>query len=214
MKKVYVIYGDYCHPLETAIKSLENIFDNDEIIFTSTGNEIPWDNMENEVKLYISFKSDNTTLNPKTGVDYFITPERERALYNYVANGGKALFVHAGLVGYPLDSLYHKVTGGVFLIHPPEKNITYIPVNKEHPILDGVNAFTVYDEKYTCQIDNDVEVLMVGADDEYAGTISAWCKNLGKGKSVSFAPGHSLLAANDENYLKFIKNAVNWLINR
>lgn len=211
MKKIYVIYNDVFHPLEVVKEALKGVLP-EEPVYSIMGDEVPWDDMENKVKLYISFKSDNTTLNPKTGVDNFIYPEREKALYEYVKNGGKALFVHAGLVGYPLNSLYHEVVGGAFLIHPPEKDITYLPVNKDHPIMKDVEAFTVRDEKYTCQIDSDVTVLMVGADNEHAGTVSAWCKNLGKGKSVSFAPGHTIEAAQNKNARQFLCNAAKWLI--
>ena len=145
-------------------------------------------------------------------MDHWITPEREQALYRYVEIGGGALFLHAGLVGIYLDSVYHKITGGAFLNHPPGTAVTYLPVNKSHPLLSGVEAFTELDEKYVCQIDPDVEVLLAGADGDHAGTISGWCKTLGKGRTVSFAPGHTLEVANNPNVKRFVKNAVAWLM--
>ena len=89
--------------------------------------------------------------------------------------------------------------------------VTYHPLNKTHPILAGVENFTEFDEKYICQVDPDVEILLAGTDPDQQGTISGWCKTVGKGRTVSYAPGHTMEVAKNPQSKRFIKNAVEWL---
>lgn len=210
MKKIYALYGDVYHegPVEEAY--LRAVFGED-MVFTSNPDEVPWDNMENEVLMYVSTKENNYTT--KDGVlDSWITPEREKALYDYVQNGGKALFIHAGLVGYEPDSVYHKLSGGVFIQHPPLMNTTYVPVRNGHPITEGVENFSGMDEKYFCHIDvAEVDIFMHGDDPVHQGSIAGWCKEIGKGRTVAVTPGHTFEIAEDPNMIRLLKNSVQWL---
>jgi len=211
MKKIYALYGDVHHDDPVTEACLRRVFGED-MVFTNNPDDIPWDDMENSVEMYVSMKETNTTLKPDGTIDQWITPEREQALFRYVSGGGRALFVHCGLVGYPTDGLYHKLSGGVFIEHPPLMNTTYVPIKRDHPIMQGVENFSGMDEKYFCHIDvADVDIFLCGDDPVHAGTISGWCKTVGKGRTVSVTPGHTFEIVENPNMTRILKNAVQWL---
>jgi len=211
MKKIYALYGDCHHDDPVTERCLRAVF-GDNMVFTSNPDDVPWDDMENQVEMYVSMKENNTTLKSDGTIDCWITPERENALYRYVENGGKALFVHCGLVGYAPDSVYHKLSGGVFIEHPPLMQTTYVPIKKDHPIMEGVEVFSGEDEKYYCHIDvQNVDIFMCGDDPVHAGSISGWCRMIGKGRTVSVTPGHTFEIVENPNMIKILFNAVKWL---
>jgi len=214
MKKVYALYGDVHHEDPVTEACLRSIF-GEEMVFTSDPADVPWEDLENQVALYVSMKENNTTLKADGTLDDWITPEREAALYRYVENGGSALFVHCGLVGYAVDSVYHKLSGGVFIEHPPIMQVTYVPIKPEHPINAGVAPFSGADEKYFCHIDvADVDIFLCGDDPVHAGTISGWCKQIGKGRTVSVTPGHTFEVVENPGMIRLLQNAVSWLKER
>ena len=212
MKKVYALYGD-CHHEDPVTEACLRAVFGDTMVFTSNPEDVPWDDLSNQVALYVSMKETNTTLKADGTIDDWITPEREQALYDYVAQGGKALFVHCGLVGYGTDSLYHKLSGGVFIEHPPLMQTTYVPIKKEHPIMAGVEPFAGEDEKYFCHIDViDSDIFLCGDDPVHAGSIAGWCRRIGAGRTVSVTPGHTFEIVENQNMIRMLKNAVDWLL--
>lgn len=214
MKKIYGLYGDVHHDDDVVKRCLRLAFGED-IILTDSPADIPWDDLENQVALYVSMKESNTTPLADGTLDKWITPEREQALYRYVANGGAALFVHNGLVGFAPDSVYHQLTGGVFIQHPPLMQTTYVPIKKEHPIVQGVENFTGEDEKYFCHIDvADVDIFMCGDDPTYPGSISGWCRKVGKGRTAAVTPGHTYEIVENPNMVRLVRNAAAWVRER
>lgn len=211
MKKIYVLCGDVHHDDNVTKKMLENALGDDFILLTNP-DEFPWDEMDEKVDLYISVKETNTTYKEDGTLDSWITPHREKMLCDYVSRGGGALFLHCGLVGYPVDSLYHRLSGGVFIEHPPIMETTYVPIKREHPIMKGVEYIKGNDEKYFCHIDvSEVDIFMCGDDPTHAGTIAGWCKEIGLGRTVSVTPGHTFDIADNPNMIRLIQNSINWL---
>ena len=143
------------------------------------------------------------------------TPEREQALYRFVEHGGAALFIHNGLVGFGTRSLYHHLTGGVFIEHPPLMRTNYVAIKKDHPIMKGVQPFSGEDEKYFCHIDvADVDIFLGGDDPEHAGTIAGWCKTVGKGRTAAVTPGHTFEIVENPNMTRLIQNAAAWALEK
>ncbi len=215
MKRIFGLYGDVHHDDEVVKACLRAAF-GEEITLTSQMEDIPWDDLDRQVALYVSMKENNTTLKADGTIDNWLTPERQQALYDYVARGGAALFIHNGLVGFATDSPYHRLTGGVFIQHPPLTNVCYVPIRKEHPIVQGVENFTGEDEKYFCHIDvAEVEhIFLAGDDPVYPGSIAGWCKTIGKGRTASVTPGHTLGVATHPDMTRLIRNAVAWVLRR
>ena len=214
MKKIYGLYGDIHHDNEIVKTCLRAAF-GDNIILTDNPDEIPWDDLENQVELYVSMKETNTSPRADGSIDHWVTDERAEALYHFVENGGAALFIHNGLVGFGTKSIYHKLTGGVFIEHPPLMPVTYVPIKRDHPITQGVNAFTGTDEKYFCHIDvSEVDIFFCGDDPVHAGTIAGWCKSVGQGRCAAVTPGHTYEIVENPNMIQLVKNAANWVLNK
>jgi len=210
VKKIYGLLGDVHHENSVITACLNAAF-GDEIIITEKAEDIPWDDFDNQAALYISAKETNTSPLPDGTIEQWITPEREEALYRFVENGGAALFLHSGLVGFNIGSLYHELTGGVFIEHPPITAVTYVPVKRDHPIMKEIECFTGADEKYFCHINvSKVDVIMAGEDSVHAGNITGWCREIGKGRTVSLTPGHTFEIAQNPNMVKLLQNAANW----
>ena len=78
--------------------------------------------------------------------------------------------------------------------------------------MEGVEVFSGEDEKYYCHIDvQKVDIFMCGDDPVHAGSISGWCRTIGKGRTVSVTPGHTFEIVENPNMIKILFNAVKWL---
>ena len=111
---------------------------------------------------------------------------------------------HGGIVdsfrGVPLYSL---VTGGQFVYHP-RRFVTYqvrpVADRAEHPVLAGVEAFTITTEQYYVQVDPGIDVLAVTdfvADPAYPDLADVvmpvtWTRRWGRGRVFVTTIGHSV----------------------
>ena len=76
-----------------------------------------------------------------------ITPEQEKALLDFVAGGKGFLPVHSASFCFQNSPAYIALVGAQFLRHGTGEFMTEI-VRPDHPVLDGVQAFQVWDETY------------------------------------------------------------------
>lgn len=136
--------------------------------------------------------------------------EQSAALNAYINNSGKILSIHTGISIQATNELT-AVHGAKFLEHPPYGRLL-INIKKEHPLTAGINDFYIDDEPYHFEVNEELDIF---ADYEYNGkTIpAAWIKEQGKGKLIYLMPGHDEAAFACEEYLKLIKNCVDYLIN-
>lgn len=111
------------------------------------------------------------------------------ALISYVASGGGLLGVHCATVMAEANTGLHKLYGGRFVEHPPMFRFTVTPMRLPHPITDGVDAFTVYDEFYIQDVFDDCTVLMT-ANDRGVCHPMVWTRTQGKGRVACVTPGH------------------------
>jgi type 1 glutamine amidotransferase len=111
---------------------------------------------------------------------------------------------HGGIVdsfrGVPLYSL---VTGGQFVYHP-RRFVTYqvrpVADRAEHPVLAGVEAFTITTEQYYVHVDPGIDVLAVTdfvADPAYPDLADVvmpvtWTRRWGRGRVFVTTIGHSV----------------------
>ncbi len=111
---------------------------------------------------------------------------------------------HGGIVdAFRGEPLYSLVTGGQFVYHP-RGFVTYqvrlVADRAEHPVLAGVEAFTISTEQYYVQVDPGIDVLAVTdfvADPAYpdlAGVVMpvTWTRRWGRGRVFVTTIGHSV----------------------
>lgn len=150
----------------------------------------------------------------------WITPEQGRAVKEFVANGGSALFMHnvTNVALYSDD--FREVLGAVYQGHPPIRPFRVRILNHDHPITRGVNDFTVTDEQHYMEYQLDPSYLLMESVNEDGlaygdlGTTAAagWAYEHGQGRVCYFSPGHLISAMWNPEYVKLQHNAARWLL--
>jgi len=142
-------------------------------------------------------------------VDYLtdstLTDAQHDGLFSFVRSGGGYVGVHCasdltttagtdgGIEGRdePFPAL-RELIGGHFRTHPDQQDVDVEIVDRDHPITEGIEDFTVYDEPYQVEVDDDVHLLAhMDMDGALAGMPVAWTKPYGEGRVFYFSLGHT-----------------------
>lgn len=141
------------------------------------------------------------------------TRQAAGALIAYVANGGKLLCLHSGIIT-AVHPETQPVYGGGFAHHPPADNLTYsaIPEKADHPIVQGVEPFTVFDEPYQFSFDPYIEreeflTYSFEGKDWPAG----WTHLYGLGRVVYLSLGHTGEVYENPQAQKLLRNGAAYL---
>ncbi len=134
-------------------------------------------------------------------------------LANWVRKGGALLAAHSATVMGQSDAALGELIGGVFVSHPPAFTFTVCPVFGEHPITQGIEAFTIHDEFYMETHMSDTQVHMAAFD---RGVVypMVWSKVEGLGRVAHLAPGHFREVWEHKSYQQLFLQAINWLMKR
>jgi type 1 glutamine amidotransferase len=132
-------------------------------------------------------------------------------LCRWVQNGGAFLSAHASSVRGTSPPGLTQLTGGYFVEHPPEFTFTAYPVYRRHPIVEGIKAFSVYDEMYIEQYDPNVEIHMMTVANGVAHPL-VWSKSEGRGRVAHVALGHSAAVWELAPYRQLMLQTAKWLI--
>ena len=222
--KRYFLTADYYHPDDVLRPGLEAAFGTENCVYVNDPGEIPWETLGQEASLLLIAKMDDysSQLGHPRYQELFapaadwMTPERAAALERYVAQGGGFIALHSGILWHE-DSEVARLTGGYFLRHPPQCDVTVVPF-ADHPITRGVETFTAKDEFYMCRVYADsVTPLCLSYSTQPAGepsVVSGWCREHGKGRAAALCPGHTLDAILNPNMTRLLRNAADWVEKR
>jgi type 1 glutamine amidotransferase len=211
MKKIYMLMEDKWHPRDVILAGMEAALGRDGFVAATDPEEIPWSTLAGEAAVFISQKGENQEL-PDGSKFKWITPEREKFVWDFVNGGGGALFIHCGTVLDDSGEKWFRMSGGTFLHHPEQLPVTYVPIKGSHPIVEGVEPFTVPDEHYHCEIRvKDISPFMIGGSEKNPGILTGWAQEIGKGRTAALTPGHTIEAAANPNMARLIRNAVKWV---
>lgn len=139
-----------------------------------------------------------------------LTDAQVMALRDWVRRGGGLLAAHAATVIGKSDPSLCELMGGIFVEHPPQFAFTVYPMNGEHPITCGIEAFTVHDEFYIQKIVSPVTFHMVALDRGVAHPM-VWSRPEGLGRVAHVAMGHSALVWDLEPYRRLMLQALGWV---
>jgi uncharacterized protein len=128
----------------------------------------------------------------------------------WVAQGGGLLAVHAATVAGKSNAEYKRLLGGLFIEHPPAFTFPVFPMYNEHPIIQGIQAFTVQDEFYMEKLTTPVDVHMAAVD-RGVGYPMVWSKTEGKGRVAHVAMGHGPEVWNLAPYQRLLAQALGWV---
>jgi type 1 glutamine amidotransferase len=143
----------------------------------------------------------------------WMTDAQQQAIWDFVNNGGGFLALHNSQGIYPPGGLYYKLFGGDYNGHPKPYTFTVRVENKDHPITAGVEDFEIFDEQHTVKYYLDREHLLLRsiARDNLQSE-AGWWREVGKGRFVYLAPGHTPEALGHPMMQRLIRNSMNWLL--
>ncbi|HSB15594.1 MAG TPA: ThuA domain-containing protein [Bryobacteraceae bacterium] len=143
----------------------------------------------------------------------WMTDAQQKAIWDFVQEGGGFLALHNAQGIYPPGGLYYKLFGGDYGGHPPPYVFTIRVENKNHPITAGVEDFEIFDEQHTVKYYLDREHLLLRslAKDNLAAE-AGWWREVGKGRFCYLAPGHTTEALTHPMMQRLIRNSVRWLL--
>ena len=143
----------------------------------------------------------------------WMTEEQQKAIWDFVHNGGGVLALHNAHTAYPPGGLYYKLFGGDFGGHPKPYVFTVRVENPDHPVTAGVEAFDIFDEQHTSKYSLDQEHLLlrsIARDNLQAP--AGWWREMGKGRFCYLSPGHTPEALNHPMMQRLIRNAARWVL--
>ena len=100
-------------------------------------------------------------------------------------------------------------SGGRFNTHPQQEVITFLM--KEHELTKNCREFELMEEPYQFELEDDrkeVFLMYIYRGKEYP---AGWRKTFGEGKVVYLMPGHTADKFTCEEYIRLIRNGMDWL---
>lgn len=141
----------------------------------------------------------------------WMTETQERAVIDFVENGGALLVVHNGHSFFPPE--YSKLAGGSFGGHPKPYTFTVRVENKNHPVTAGVEDFEIFDEQHMSKYTLDAEHLLLRSlSKENVEASAGWWREEGKGRVCYLTPGHTPESIGHPMMQRLVRNAVRWLV--
>jgi putative membrane-bound dehydrogenase-like protein len=141
-----------------------------------------------------------------------ITPAQEKALLDYVKSGRGFIPVHCASFCFQNSPEYINMVGGQFKTHKTGEFAATV-VDKKHPVMKGVNAFTTWDETYVHdKIAKDIHVVTERVEGDHHEPYT-WVKKYGKGKVFYTAYGHDERTWKNPDFLKLLENGILWAVN-
>jgi type 1 glutamine amidotransferase len=144
------------------------------------------------------------------------------AVRDFVQNGGSALILHNTTHVSLTNRNFRDVLGAAYTGHPPIRPYRAKLINRDHPITEGVNDFTVTDEQHYMDFDKDRGNIFMETENldglDYRGqgatAVGGFAHEYGQGRVCYLAPGHLLTVLWNPELVKLHKNALDWLLRK
>ena len=124
---------------------------------------------------------------------------------------GKIILHHA-LLSWPEMSLWSELVGiedRKFDYHP-EQNYSIQVANKEHPITEGIDDWSIEDETYTMANAESGNEILLTADYSNSMNSIAWTRVVDEARVFCFQCGHDHLAWENPNFIEILKRSILW----
>jgi type 1 glutamine amidotransferase len=210
VKNILVLCDDFWHPAEVIERGMGSIKTEDYAFdFVHDAKDILYPEMLERYPAIINCKSNVLTgANTAPWFDQ-VAEVGVGDLEAYVKNGGGFLSLHAGNTARK-DEPYGLFVGNYFVGHPPRCAIE-VEITGSHPILRGVENFSIRDEHYQLEVIAGDTVELFRTRSETGGNqIGGYVRNLGKGRLCVMTPGHILSVWEHRSYQRLILNALDW----
>jgi len=145
----------------------------------------------------------------------WMTDQQQLDIWNFVNRGGGFLALHNSQGYYPAGGYYYRIFGGDFGGHPLPYNFMVRVENYTHPITKDIEDFTIFDEQHTPKYYLDKSHLLLRSiSPDNLEAKAGWWNEVGNGRFVYLAPGHTPDALGHPMMQRLIRNSLNWLLKR
>jgi putative membrane-bound dehydrogenase-like protein len=134
-------------------------------------------------------------------------PGQEKALIDFVENGGAFLPIHCASACFGKSDAYIKLVGGRFQSHGDGVFRTTITA-PNHPIMRGYEGFETWDETYVHDRHGDDRTILQRRENEPW----TWVRQQGKGRVFYTAYGHDLRCWGQSAFHELLRRAILWSV--
>lgn len=147
-----------------------------------------------------------------------ISAPQKQAYLDMLEAGRAMVFLHHSIVSYQKWPSFIDIVGGRYnqsdssRILSDYRHDVDIPIHveKDHPITDGVEDWTMFDEIYMrCEIKDDVIPLLSTTHPESMPLVG-WINPFGRSDVVYLQAGHGVGIFSDSNFLKLLEQSIRW----
>ncbi len=139
-----------------------------------------------------------------------IEPDQEKALVEYVENGGGLAPIHCASYCFLNSPKYIALVGAQFKSHGTGEFDTKV-VDADHPITRGLEAFRTWDETYVHVKHNEVDRHLLQVRDEKGRDEPwTWTRTQGKGRVFYTAYGHDHRTWGHPGFHDLIERGIRW----
>lgn len=149
-------------------------------------------------------------------------PDEEKALQEYIHNGGGYVGIHAATDCEYNWPWYGQLSGAYFKSHPKQQQAKLVIVNKNHPSTSFLpDTWERLDEWYNFKDINPTTTVLIKIDESsYTGGENgdnhpmAWYHEFEGGKAFYTELGHTEASYADTMYLKHILGGIQWAMKK
>lgn len=166
-----------------------------------------------------TYTADPNDLNPATLAKFdalmiyanhdTIAPEQEKALLDFVAGGKAFLPIHAASYCFRNSPAYVELVGAQFQKHGTGEFTAEI-VKPDHPVVEGIQPFQVWDETYVHTKHNQDRIVLMERVDASGREPWTWVRTHGQGRVFYTAYGHDQRVWSHPSFHRLIRNAIRW----
>ncbi|NHE57784.1 PVC-type heme-binding CxxCH protein [Cyclobacterium plantarum] len=139
----------------------------------------------------------------------YLSPGQEMAMRDFVEGGKGLIPLHSATGCFKNSEWYIRTIGGQFASHGTGNFATELK-DRAHPVLDGLEEFSTWDETYRHQhINSDINVLMERVEGAHCEPYT-WTREEGKGRVFYTAYGHNDSTWQHPGFLKLVENGIFW----
>ena len=135
--------------------------------------------------------------------------EQEKALLDYVAGGKAFLPIHSASYCFRNSQAFVDLVGAQFQRHGTGEFTAEI-IKPDHPVLEGIQPFQVWDETYVHTKHNQDRVVLMERVDASGREPWTWVRTHGKGRVFYTAYGHDQRVWSHPSFHRLIRNAIRW----
>ncbi len=202
-KNILIISAGMVHPNITARRNFAGIFNKSDGIkpfFTSSVEDLTLldENTYAAVALYFHRSK--------------ISDHALSSLDKFVSQGGGLLAVHSASASFKQKPGYFDIIGGRFVAHGKQEKFLIYPDDKDSSVYSGINSFTLFDELYIHEYQEDVKIHFY-ADNHGAPEPAVWTRTHNKGRVAYSAPGHCSHVMKVPEIEAIIQKSIGWVMN-